>query len=83
MIAYESEHVRLDGTTFPVAVELTGDARTGCAGALRWLTWIDDLTERRRAEEAAARHAAGSPAPTPTSTASPRSWRTTSSRRCA
>jgi len=56
MIAYESEHVRLDGTTFPAAIELTATL-DGMEGALRWLTWVDDLTERRRAEEAAARHA--------------------------
>ena len=56
MIAYESEHVRLDGTNFPVAVELMATL-DGLEGALRWLTWVDDLTERRRAEEAAARHA--------------------------
>ena len=56
MIAYESEHVRLDGTTFPVAIELMATL-DGMEGALRWLTWVDDLTERRRAEDAAARHA--------------------------
>ncbi|HYI20756.1 MAG TPA: PAS domain S-box protein [Solirubrobacteraceae bacterium] len=58
MIAYESEHVRRDGSTFPVAVELLA-TRYGGPREPRWLTWIDDLTERRRAEEEAARHAAG------------------------
>ena len=82
MIAYESEHVRLDGTTFPVAIELMATL-DGMEGALRWLTWVDDLTERRRAEDAAARTRGSSPARTPTWTASPRSWRTTSTRRCA
>jgi PAS domain S-box-containing protein len=56
MVAYESEHVRLDGTTFPAAVELMATL-DGVEGTLRWLTWVDDLTERRRAEEAVARHA--------------------------
>jgi PAS domain S-box-containing protein len=58
MIAYESEHVRLDGSTFPVAVELLATVY-GAPQEPRWLSWIDDLTERRRAEEEAARHAAG------------------------
>ena len=58
MIAYESEHVRRDGSTFPVAVELLATLY-GEPREPRWLTWIDDLTERRRAEEEAARHAAG------------------------
>ncbi|MET0686129.1 MAG: ATP-binding protein [Solirubrobacteraceae bacterium] len=56
MITYESEHIRRDGTTFPAAIELMATL-DGLDGSLRWLTWVDDLTERRRAEEAAARHA--------------------------
>ena len=57
IITYESEHVRRDGSTFPAAVELMATL-SGPMREPRWLTWIDDLTERRRAEEAAARHAA-------------------------
>ena len=56
MVTYESEHVRRDGSTFPAAIELMATL-DGAAGSMRWLTWVDDLTERRRAEEAAARHA--------------------------
>jgi len=57
MIAYESEHVRRDGSRFPVAIELMATL-DGVAGEPRWLTWVDDLTERRRAEQAVAQHAA-------------------------
>ena len=58
MITYESEHVRADGSTFPAAIEMMA-ARDGAAGEPRWLTWVEDLTERRRAEQDVARHAGG------------------------
>jgi PAS domain S-box-containing protein len=54
--AYESEHVRLDGSTFPAAVE-TMAARDERGEQSHWLTWVEDLTERRRTELDAARHA--------------------------
>jgi len=57
MIAYESEHVRLDGTTFPAAIELMATV-DGLGHEPRWLTWVDDLSARRRAESDAERHAA-------------------------
>jgi diguanylate cyclase (GGDEF)-like protein/PAS domain S-box-containing protein len=50
-IAAETEHVRLDGSTFPVSGEAitTRDA----AGELQhWIAWFEDLTERRAAEQA-------------------------------
>jgi PAS domain S-box-containing protein len=55
-VSYESEHVRLDGSTFPAAIE-TMAARDEQGEQLYWLTWIDDLTERRRVEREVARHA--------------------------
>jgi PAS domain S-box-containing protein len=55
-VAYESEHVRLDGSTFPAAVESMA-ARDEAGEQRYWLTWVDDLTERRRSERVAARHA--------------------------
>jgi PAS domain S-box-containing protein len=55
-VAYESEHVRLDGSTFPAAVESMA-ARDEAGEQRYWLTWVEDLTERRRSERAAARHA--------------------------
>jgi PAS domain S-box-containing protein len=55
-VSYESLHVRMDGTTFPAAVE-TMAARDERGEQRFWLTWVEDLTERRRAESAAARHA--------------------------
>jgi PAS domain S-box-containing protein len=55
-LAYESEHVRADGSTFPAAIEVMA-ARDGGGEQLYWLTWVEDLTERRRAEMDAARHA--------------------------
>jgi PAS domain S-box-containing protein len=55
-VSYESEHVRLDGSAFPAAVE-TMAARDEQGRQLYWLTWVEDLTERRRAEHDAARHA--------------------------
>jgi PAS domain S-box-containing protein len=55
-LSYESEHVRTDGSRFPAAIE-TMAARDEDGDQLYWLTWVDDLTERRRAEDDAARHA--------------------------
>jgi PAS domain S-box-containing protein len=55
-VSYESEHVRLDGSPFPAAVE-TMAARDEQGEQLYWLTWVEDLTERRSAEHDAARHA--------------------------
>jgi PAS domain S-box-containing protein len=55
-VSYESEHVRLDGSTFPAAVE-TMAARDEHGEQRYWLTWVEDLTERRRAERDASRHA--------------------------
>jgi PAS domain S-box-containing protein len=55
-VGYESVHVRLDGTRFPAAVE-TMAARDEHGEQRYWLTWVEDLTERRRAEHDAARHA--------------------------
>ena len=55
-LAYESIHVRTDGSTFPAAIE-TMAARDEHGDQLYWLAWVEDLTERRRAEDDAARHA--------------------------
>jgi len=55
-VSYDSVHVRIDGTAFPAAVE-TMAARDEHGRQRYWLTWVEDLTERRRAEHAAARHA--------------------------
>jgi PAS domain S-box-containing protein len=55
-VSYESEHVRIDGSAFPAAVE-TMAARDERGRQRYWLTWVEDLTERRRAEDDAARHA--------------------------
>jgi PAS domain S-box-containing protein len=55
-VAYDSEHVRIDGSVFPAAVE-TMAARDEHGEQRYWLTWVEDLTERRRAERDAARHA--------------------------
>jgi PAS domain S-box-containing protein len=55
-VGYESEHVRRDGSSFPAAVE-TMAARDERGEQRYWLTWVDDLTERRRADAAVARHA--------------------------
>jgi PAS domain S-box-containing protein len=55
-LSYESEHLRTDGSMFPAAIE-TMAARDERGDQLYWLTWVEDLTERRRAEADAARHA--------------------------
>lgn len=48
-IAYESDHVRLDGSVFPVATEVMA-ARDDDGGLLYRLAWYDDLTDRQRQE---------------------------------
>jgi PAS domain S-box-containing protein len=55
-VSYESEHVRPDGSTFPAAVEVMA-ARDDRGDQLYWLAWVEDLTERRRADRDAERHA--------------------------
>ena len=55
-LSYESEHLRTDGSTFPAAVEIMA-ARDEDGRQLYWLAWVEDLTERRRAERDAAQHA--------------------------
>ncbi|HYH61104.1 MAG TPA: EAL domain-containing protein [Solirubrobacterales bacterium] len=49
-IAYESDHVRNDGSVFPVATEVMA-ARDDDGKLVYRLSWYDDLTETRRAEE--------------------------------
>ena len=55
-VSYESEHLRPDGSTFPAAVEVMA-ARDERGEQLYWLAWVEDLTERRRADRDAAHHA--------------------------
>jgi diguanylate cyclase (GGDEF)-like protein/PAS domain S-box-containing protein len=51
-VSYEAEHVRLDGSVFPVRTEVMG-ARDE-HGALRYrIAWYDDLTERQAADRRA------------------------------
>lgn len=48
-VAYEAEHTRLDGSTFPVATEVM--APRDADGTIRYrIGWFEDLTVRRRAE---------------------------------
>jgi diguanylate cyclase (GGDEF)-like protein/PAS domain S-box-containing protein len=52
VVSYESEHVRLDGTTFPVHTEIALARDEG--GAVRYrIAWYDDLTERQAVERRA------------------------------
>ena len=55
-LSYESDHVRIDGSVFPSAIEIMA-ARDDRGEQLYWLTWIEDLTERRQSDDDAARHA--------------------------
>jgi PAS domain S-box-containing protein len=55
-LTYESEHLRTDGTSFPAGIEVMA-GRDERGEQAFWLTWVEDLTERRRAERDAARHA--------------------------
>jgi diguanylate cyclase (GGDEF)-like protein/PAS domain S-box-containing protein len=51
-ISYESEHVRLDGSVFPVHTEVV--AARDEAGEVQYrIAWYDDLTERQAAERRA------------------------------
>src|SRR5882757_2189860 len=51
-ISYDSDHVRLDGTVFPVRAEAM--AARDEKGAVQYrITWYDDLTERRETERRA------------------------------
>ena len=55
-VAYESEHVRADGSTFPAAIEVMA-ARDEGGEQLYWMAWVEDLTERCQVERDAERHA--------------------------
>jgi diguanylate cyclase (GGDEF)-like protein/PAS domain S-box-containing protein len=51
-VSYDSEHVRLDGSTFPVHAEAM--AARDEKGAVQYrITWYDDLTEQRETERRA------------------------------
>lgn len=51
-ISYDSEHVRIDGSVFPVHTEVMS-ARDELGSAQYRIAWYDDLTERREAERRA------------------------------
>jgi len=51
-VSYDSEHVRLDGTTFPVRTEVMA-ARDERGDAHYRVAWYDDLSERQAAERRA------------------------------
>jgi diguanylate cyclase (GGDEF)-like protein/PAS domain S-box-containing protein len=51
-VSYDSEHVRLDESSFPVRAEVMA-ARGEPGGTLYRIAWYDDLTERRAAERRA------------------------------
>jgi diguanylate cyclase (GGDEF)-like protein/PAS domain S-box-containing protein len=51
-VSYDSEHVRLDGSTFPVRTEVMAARAEGGAVQYR-IAWYDDLTERQAAERRA------------------------------
>ncbi len=53
-VPYDSEHVRLDGSVFPVRAEAMA-ARDEKGEVQYRIAWYDDLTERREAERRAAR----------------------------
>ena len=48
-ISYDAEHVRLDGTVFPVAIEVM-TAHDEITGNLHRVAWYTDLTEQRHIE---------------------------------
>jgi len=53
-VSYDSDHVRLDGTVFPVRAEAI--AARDEKGAVQYrIAWYDDLTERRETERRAGR----------------------------
>jgi diguanylate cyclase (GGDEF)-like protein/PAS domain S-box-containing protein len=51
-VSYDSEHVRLDGSAFPVHAEVMA-AREQEGEALYRITWYDDLSDRQAAERRA------------------------------
>jgi diguanylate cyclase (GGDEF)-like protein/PAS domain S-box-containing protein len=51
-VSYDSEHVRLDGSVFPVRTEVMA-ARDETGDAQYRIAWYDDLTERQAAERRA------------------------------
>ena len=51
-VSYDCEHVRLDGTTFPVRTEVMAP-RDGHGDADYRIAWYDDLSERQAAERRA------------------------------
>ena len=51
-VSYDSEHVRLDGSVFPVRAEVVAAGEQEGDGPYR-ITWYDDLTERQAAERRA------------------------------
>jgi diguanylate cyclase (GGDEF)-like protein/PAS domain S-box-containing protein len=51
-VSYDSEHVRLDGSVFPVRAEVMAARDEKVEGHFR-IAWYDDLTERRAAERRA------------------------------
>lgn len=51
-VSYDSEHVRLDGSVFPVRAEVMVARDEKVEGHFR-IAWYDDLTERRAAERRA------------------------------
>jgi diguanylate cyclase (GGDEF)-like protein/PAS domain S-box-containing protein len=51
-VSYESQHVRLDGSVFPVRAEVMA-AREQVGTALYRIAWYDDLTARQAAERRA------------------------------
>jgi diguanylate cyclase (GGDEF)-like protein/PAS domain S-box-containing protein len=51
-VSYDSDHVRLDGTTFPVRTEVMA-AREEDGDAPYRIAWYDDLSERQAAERRA------------------------------
>jgi diguanylate cyclase (GGDEF)-like protein/PAS domain S-box-containing protein len=51
-VSYDSDHVRLDGTTFPVRTEVMA-ARDGGGDVHYRIAWYDDLSERQEAERRA------------------------------
>jgi diguanylate cyclase (GGDEF)-like protein/PAS domain S-box-containing protein len=51
-VSYDSEHVRLDGSTFPVRTEVLTTAVEKGSARYR-IAWYDDLTERQEAERRA------------------------------
>ena len=53
-VSYDSDHVRLDGTVFPVRAE-TMAARDEKGSVQYRIAWYDDLTERRETERRAGR----------------------------